>query len=147
MRLVDGEQRDFGALEQVERVGSHQPFGRDIDEAQLAARDAIEHSAVFGRIVRRVQRRRRNPVAAKLRHLVAHQRDQRRDHDGEPVAQQRRKLVAERFAAAGRHDRQHVAAVQNGGDDLGLAWPEGLEAESGAKHALRRSRDRAFRCP
>ena len=133
MRLVDGQQRDFGALEQVERFGFHQPFGRDIDEAQLAARDALEDRAVLGRIVRRVERRRRDAVAAELRHLIAHQRDQRRHHDGEPVAQQRRQLVAQRLAAAGRHDREHVAAVEDGGDDLGLAGPKGLEAESRAK--------------
>jgi hypothetical protein len=43
-----------------------------------------------------------------------------------------------RLAAAGRHDRQHVAAVQNGADDVALPRPEGLEAEGGAKNALRR---------
>ena len=38
MRLVDRQQRDLGALEKIERVWSDQPFGRDIDETQLAAR-------------------------------------------------------------------------------------------------------------
>ena len=55
MRLVDRQQRDLGALEQIERVGSRQPFGRDIDEPQLAARDPIEDRAVFGGIVGRVE--------------------------------------------------------------------------------------------
>ena len=138
MRLVDRQQRDLGALEQIERFGSHQAFGRDVDEAQFAARDAIEHRAILGGIVRGVERRRRNAVAAKLRHLIAHQRDQRRHHDGRAVAQQRRELIAQRLAAARRHHREHVAALKNRGDDLGLAGPEGLEAEGGAQGALRR---------
>ena len=41
--------------------------------------------------------------------LVLHQRHQRRDHDREVVAHQRRQLVAERLARAGGHDHQHVA--------------------------------------
>ena len=41
MRLVDGQHRDFGALEQIERFGLHEPFRRDVDEAQFAARNAL----------------------------------------------------------------------------------------------------------
>lgn len=47
MRLVDRQQRNLGALEEIERVRSHQPLRRDINEPQLAARDAVEHGAVF----------------------------------------------------------------------------------------------------
>ncbi len=49
MRLVDRQQRDLGALEQIERVGLHQPLRRDINETQFAARDGVEHRAVFDR--------------------------------------------------------------------------------------------------
>jgi hypothetical protein len=80
---------------------------------------------------------RRNAVAAELRHLVAHERDQRRHHHGEPVAQQRGQLIAQRFPAAGRHDGQHVAAREHRVDDLALAGAEGLEPEGRAKNLLR----------
>ena len=115
MRLVDRQQRNLGALEEIERVLSHQPLRRNIDEPQLAARDTVKHGAVFGWIVGGVERRGRDAVAAQLRDLIAHQRDQRRHHDGEAAAQQRRKLVAQRLAAAGRHHRQHIAAFKDGG--------------------------------
>ena len=59
-------------------------------------------------------------VGAQLRHLIAHQCDQRRDHDGQAVAQQRGELVAQGFAAARRHHREHVASGQDGLDDLPL---------------------------
>ncbi len=55
MRLVDRQQRDFGALEEIERLGPHQPFRRNIDEAQFAARDAIEDRAILSGIVGRVE--------------------------------------------------------------------------------------------
>ena len=55
MRLVHRQHRDLGALEEIERFGLDQTFGRDIDETQLAVRDAVEDGAVLGRIVRRVK--------------------------------------------------------------------------------------------
>ena len=139
MGLVDRQQRDLGALEQLERVGLGQPLGRDVDEAKLAARDPVEDLPVLDEIVGRVQARGRDAVAAELRHLVAHQRDQRRHHDGEAVAQQRRQLVAQRLAAARRHDRQHVAR-RRARSRRSRAWPgrKSVEAERGAKTALRR---------
>ena len=62
-------------------------------------------------------------------HLVAHQRDQRGDDESDAGARQRRELVAERLAAAGRHDGEDVAAGFDGGDDLLLAGAEVGEAE------------------
>ena len=137
MRLVDRKQRYVGTLEERNRLAFEQTFGRHIDETQFTACDPLENGAVLRRIVGRVQARRRDAVGAQLRHLVAHQRNQRRHDDGEPVAHKRRKLIAERLAAAGRHHGEHVATVQNGGDDIGLTGPEVREAEYGAKALLR----------
>ena len=61
--------------------------------------------------------------------LVLHERDERRDDEREVVAQQRGELVAERLAGAGGHDHEQVAVSQRGVDRLGLAGPEGAEAE------------------
>ena len=84
MRLVDRKQRHVCALEEIERVALEQAFGRDIDETQLAAPDPLEDGAVLRRIVGRVQARRCDAVGAQLRHLIAHQRDQRRHDDVSP---------------------------------------------------------------
>ncbi len=139
MRLVDGQELDLGALEQIERVRPHQPLRRDIDEAQFAAHQAIEHRAVFVRIVGGIERRGGNTIAAQLRDLIAHERDQRRHHNGKALAaEQRRKLVTQRLAAPGRHHRQHIAAFEDRGHDLGLPGPEGLEAKGLAEHTFRR---------
>ena len=146
MRLVDGQELDLGALEQSEHVRPHQPLRRDVDEAQFAAHQAIEHSAVFVRIVRGIERRGGNAGAAQLRNLIAHQRDQRRHHNSEAVAEQRRDLIAERLAASGWHHRQHVAAIKDLGDDLGLSGPEGREAEGLVQHTFRRREGRSIPC-
>ena len=62
--------------------------------------------------------------------LVAHQRDQRRDDDGQVVARERGELVAEALAAAGGHDDERVAAVERGLHRLALAGRK-VEAEQG----------------
>ena len=136
VRLIDRQQRDLGLFQKIDRVRFQQTFRRHIDEAQFAARDLIEDRPVFRRIVRRVERRRGDAIAAQLRHLIAHQRDERRHHDGEAVTNERRQLIAQRLAAAGRHHRQHVATVENGADDIALPRPKGLEAEGLVKRAL-----------
>jgi len=46
-------------------------------------------------------------------------------------------LVAQRLPASRGHDSENVAAVEDCGDDLGLPGTERLEAEGGAKYALR----------
>ena len=136
MRLVDRKQRDLGAFEKIQGFGFHQSFRRDVKEPQFAARDLIADRPIVVGIVGGIERGGRYAIATKPRHLIAHQRDQRRHHDGQAIAQQRRQLVAQRFAAAGRHHRQHIAAVEDRGDDLVLPRPEGFEAEGGAKDSL-----------
>ena len=74
------------------------------------------------------------PDRAELADLVLHQRDQRRDHDGQAVEQERGQLVAERLAAAGRHHDQRVLTLQDAGDDLGLEREELREAEGLLQH-------------
>ena len=34
MRLVDGEQRDLHAVQHLQKVRHHQPFGRDVEQVQ-----------------------------------------------------------------------------------------------------------------
>ncbi len=61
--------------------------------------------------------------------LILHQRDERRDDQGQPGQEGRRQLVAERLALPGRHDRHRIAPGQHGPNDLFLAWPKLCEAE------------------
>ena len=60
--------------------------------------------------------------------LVFHQGDERRDDDAQPLAGEGRNLIRERFPAARGHQRQRVAALQDGADDLQLHGTELREA-------------------
>ena len=61
--------------------------------------------------------------------LIAHQRDERRDDDREPVERQPWQLVAERLARAGRHHDERVAAGEGRLDGLLLPGAERLVPE------------------
>ena len=71
------------------------------------------------------------------RYLVLHERDQRRDHDREPIHDQRGNLEAERLARSRRHHRERVAPGQQRPDGGFLAGAEGVEPEDLAKHPAR----------
>jgi len=76
-----------------------------------------------------------------LRELVLDERQQRGHHQRRPLEHQRRKLVGQRFAAAGRHDRQRVAAGQHRFYDLGLPGAQVTNLEYLA-HLLERAQQR-----
>ena len=69
--------------------------------------------------------------------LILHQRDQRRDDDARAGPDQRGDLVAQRLAAAGRHQRERVAAGNHRRDDVGLVRTELPKAEDIGEHLLR----------
>ena len=58
-----------------------------------------------------------NSHLRQLGRLVLHQRNQRRDHDCGPSQHHRRQLVAQRFAAPGRHDHAAVLTVEQAAHD------------------------------
>lgn len=72
-----------------------------------------------------------DPPPLQRRHLIFHQRDERRDHDCEARKCEGGNLIAEGFARTGRHDAEGVAAGEDRGDDFFLAGAEGVVAEIG----------------
>ena len=133
MRFVDGEQRDLGALQQLEEPRRDEPLGCDVEQVQLARRKLLLGPIRGPRIERGVEHRGRHAGLGEARDLVLHQRDQRRHHDRAAVAHQRRDLIAERFAAAGRHQHERVSAVGDVADDFFLGAAEFGVAEDGGE--------------
>jgi len=64
-----------------------------------------------------------------LTYLVLHQCDQRRNDEAHASLHQGGKLVAQRFAASGGHERENVAALEHILHHGLLAGTEGVEAE------------------
>jgi hypothetical protein len=70
-------------------------------------------------------------------HLVVHERNERRDHQGRAVAGALARngghLVAQAFAPASGHEHQGVAAAKYVLDDLGLRAAKGIKAKDFAQ--------------
>ena len=115
----------------LDKAARGEALGRDVEQAQLAGRGAVERRRVGARVLLRVDERHALAETARRERLdlILHERDERRDDDREVVAQERRQLVAERLAGAGRHNDEHVAACQRRLAGLALAGPELGEAE------------------
>jgi len=144
VRLVDDEQPDALFLQQPERAQVGQALGRREHDAHGAARQQrLVLEAAVG-VQRRVQLHGRHAALRQRVALILHQRDQRRDDDGERVAQHGRQLVAQRLAGPGGHDGQRAAAGQHARDDLGLARAQFAQAEHAPQHAAQPDRRDRF---
>lgn len=78
----------------------------------------------FLRGQRRVEAGRTHTVVLQRIDLILHQGDQRRNYDRHPIPMQSRNLVAERFAAAGRHHQEDIFAGHHPLDDILLGCLE-----------------------
>ena len=148
MRLVDGEHVHAGPSQPFRRAGIGQTLRRGIEKAHAPVAHRIDHAAVLVRIVGGVEAAGLDPEMAQSRHLVAHEGDERRDHEGQALAGERRQLVAQGLACTGGHDGENVLAGQHGAHDLLLSFAEGGEAEhvvenlGGIDHVCRVAEDR-----
>ena len=118
----------------VHRAVAQQAFGRDVKQVELLFDQVAGDGAGLSRVEFGVQRAGTDADLAQRGHLVVHQRDQRRDDHGRAGAAQRRHLVADALAAAGRHQHQRVATghdVPYGGV---LLTAKAGETENPAQH-------------
>jgi hypothetical protein len=125
MRLVDRQPGHADLGDGVEEPGAREPLRRDVDQPGLAVADAAERGGD------RVLRHRRgehldavDAAVSKRAVLILHEGDERRDDQRHTRRDERGQLVAERLSRSGRHDGEHVAAVQERLDGLALARPE-----------------------
>jgi hypothetical protein len=137
VRLVDREQRDARIVEQVEAALRHQALGRHVDQVDFAGAHQAFDAQRFLEGLGRIQEGRAHADFFQRIDLVLHQRDQRRDDHAHALAQQRGDLVAQRLAAAGRHQDQGVAAAGDVIDDVGLLPAEGGVTEDGLQQVKR----------
>ena len=135
--LIDSHERRTGALQGGTEAGGPEALRGDVDETVEAPGEVVETGCLLVPGDRRVHERRRDAGGLEGVHLVLHERDQRRDDQGDPAQDERRHLVADALARAGRHDRHGVPAGQQRIDGLALARPEGGVAEDVAEDLIR----------
>ncbi len=144
--FVDGKEGDRAgageSVEEAQEAPGQQPFRRHVEQVELATEQPRLSLRSAGGIERGVEIGGAHAGLEQCVDLVLHQRDQRRDDDAAALAQQRRNLVAERLAAAGRHQHQGVAAGGDMADDLGLGAAKGGVAEDRTEQGQRRGAGR-----
>ena len=119
----------FAAGQARDEPLARQPLGGDVEQLEPAVAEVVVDLPGLGRRQARVEPGGGDPPAGQVVNLVLHQGDQRGDDHGQAVEQERRELVAEALAAAGREDRQARPAVQERGDHPLLPGAEAVEAE------------------
>jgi hypothetical protein len=129
VRLVDREERDAPAFQQGGRGRHPQPLRRQVEQVQLAGQVHLLDRAALVGILGRVEEPGADAQRAQRVDLVLHEGDQRRDDDPDTGPHERRDLVAQRLAAAGRHEHQRVAARADVLHDRLLLAAEGVVAE------------------
>ena len=138
VRFVDGEQRQPRAalqvVEQAQAAIGQQSLGRDVQQVDVAGAQAPLDRRRLGAAQRRVEEGRTDADFIERRHLVLHQRDERRDDDTDAGARQRRNLVAQGLAAPRGHEHQRIEAVEHGRDHLLLEAAEAVVAEDLAEN-------------
>jgi hypothetical protein len=124
VRLVDREEADARAFEQIEKARRHETLGRDVEQVDVAFAQGAFGGGGLGAGERRIEIRGAHADFGERGHLVLHQRDEGRDDDARAeagfVAHERGNLIAKRFTAAGGHQHQRIAARCDMLHDLGL---------------------------
>ena len=130
--FVNGKEAERGALvqgvQQAHEARGGESLGRHIEQRELAAQGLLLD---LGGLLRReagVEVGCGHTGLAQRAHLVVHEGDKRRDHNGHAqalaVTHDGGHLVAQRFAAARGHEHQRTLPSSNMGGDIGLLAPE-----------------------
>ncbi len=137
VRLVDGEEGDVDLGEKRQHALLHEALGRDVEEVERAGLQLPLDGLLLGEGQRRVEEGRLDARGFERVDLILHERDQRRDDDAGAAPHEGGDLVAERLAAARRHEDQRVAAGEHRLHDGRLVQPEGVVAEHALQHRQR----------
>ena len=105
------------------------PFRRQIEQLKPFLIEILDHAVLFRPREARVKRCRIDVSLTQTCHLILHERDERRDDQGQPGQESRRQLIAERLALPGRHDRHRIAPSQHRANDLLLTRSKRRKAE------------------
>jgi len=128
VRFVDRKERDRCLVQQFEAARVVRRSGATYSRSSSPGEEIPLDCAGRGCVQARVQELRTDAELGQRGHLVLHQRDQWRDDDRRARAQQRRELVAQRLAAAGRHQHQRVARPRRRAATISCARVELLVA-------------------
>ena len=135
--LVDGDEGNREVLDGRQEGRVRQALRRNVQDLELAVFDAVPNLFLSPKAERVVEESRMQAQVNELPHLVAHERDQGRDHDGGAAERDGGDLVDQRFARPGGHDGQHVPLPHDGLDGPFLLRAEPVVPEAALQHFFR----------
>ncbi len=147
MGLVNRQQLDPHRPNRIEKSPAAKPLRHHVEQPKLAGGHPLEPVVLLRRRERAIDEAHRQTQRLELIDLVLHQRDQRRNHQRQPVESQRRQLVAEAFSAAGGHDAKTIVSGKNRRDHLLLPGAKRIEPEAGKVRLRRRCWSWTWRGP
>ena len=103
MRLINGNQADFQGMQEPLESGQRKTFRCDVEDLESALLGLVLDLGRFLGRESTVQQSGGYAVGPQTVHLVFHQGDERRHHQGQAFEVQGRQLVAERLPAACWH--------------------------------------------
>ena len=130
VRFVNRQRGHVPRTQIVLPIIEHQALGRRVEQADFAVVQAAKTGSGFDGVQRGIKKGRSDAGGLELIDLIFHQRDERRDNHGEPLAKQCGKLEAKGLPASRREEREDVTALQAGLDDLSLQRAEVRVTES-----------------
>jgi hypothetical protein len=104
-------------------------FRRHVEQSRETSLQFGENLALLLVALRAIHEQHGNIQMLQLSHLIGHQRDQRRDDDGQTLQHQGRKLKAQALACACGHDADDVVAGHDVLDNLPLVRAKLRELE------------------
>ncbi len=130
VRLVDGGQRETGLPERAHRVFRGEGLRGGHHQQRAALGDALERGLAIASAHRAVEAHHRHLVLEELFVLIAHQRQERGDHEHGLRQHHGRDLVTGGLSEAGGQHHEDVAPGQHGVDDATLLAVEPRDAEA-----------------
>ena len=136
MRFIDDQERDETFPHQAQKPFVLNPLRRHIEKLETLEMEPLDDpvSLLLGQTG--VKSGSGYLALFQTLDLILHQGDERRHHEGQPRQECCRKLIAERFPLAGRHDHHRIATVYNRPHHVFLTGPELGETKLLAKLLL-----------
>ena len=114
VRLVDGDERRRALGKHLRKTWYAKPLGRDKQEVEVAGKILNAGLARDATVETRVNAGNAAIQCRKLRVLILHESDQRRDDEGRSTQRDGRQLIAQRLPCPCRHDQQQVSSGNRG---------------------------------
>jgi hypothetical protein len=144
--LIDDEKAGLHLLHGAEEGRRVEALGRDVEKSVKAVAELVVDEALLVGGLRAVENMSGNAEFAKVRGLVGHERNERRDDECESALHDGRKLEAEALAGPGGHDADNIVSGEDVFDGLALGGTEAVVAEDGAKCVVEGKHGPKFHC-